>query len=391
MLPHLTARHHPQVDEEIDYYFRVIRDIPAVNRPAAVGSLLRFFLPTFQHLVRALGPGDLDRRLTYRGRRESRLIPPPGRLEPFREWQMRVVESARQIVGWIEQRAHGATSFPLSEVEIAAHYIEGLWATIPPEGDNEALRRLAMAYGISADLVPVARTRWTLAALDLVGVHLALAMTELPDADFGNLGQLLLAFVPFRGRVSGRRHWIDTPDGPYEIGPNPELAQTWSPPWLVDAFWRGVRDCGWSPGTERPLIAELAAGNGRLIDPVSEVADWILNDIDPAMAEELRQRFLGATVYCGDFRDLDIGLVDAAIGAPPWIDDDNGIWLPQAYAETCAACTGSGGLVGLILPEGFEPEVSSLQLRHEAMLDPERMAQWPFPERPAIHYYERKP
>lgn len=174
-----------------------------------------------------------------------------------------------------------------------------------------------------------------------------------------------------------------------ETGPNPPLGQVWTPHPVVDLLWRWMIRCGFKPGDPSATVMDLAAGDGRLVEPVGTYARLILNDIDPRLAAVLRQKYPAPhTVYNDDFRNLGkaIPTVPTAVGAPPWMKSGED-YLPQRYVDVCTAILRPGGLLGLVLPHWFTPKT---RLHLAAQVNPPPIPGWPFPEQPVVHIY-RKP
>lgn len=177
-----------------------------------------------------------------------------------------------------------------------------------------------------------------------------------------------------------------------ETGPRPENAQVWTPRPVVAILWNWMQRCGWIPGPTQRL-ADLAAGNGRLIEPVAGRVPLILNDLDPDLAAELVAKYPPPNiVYNEDFRVLGNELenvANAAVGAPPWMSDENdGSYLPQKYIEICERVLKSGGLCALVLPHWFTPTTAMRQIV-TVQVDPRRLEGWPFPEKPVVHIYRK--
>lgn len=144
------------------------------------------------------------------------------------------------------------------------------------------------------------------------------------------------------------------------IGPSPGLAQSWTPEPIVNLLWKGMAECGFHPN-RFPVVHDLAAGYGRLIDRVDHMVRLVLNDIDPALTSELKHRFPQHRVSTGDFREAPLGPIICAVGSPPWINDDDGEYLPFAYMEKLSAHMVSGALAGLVLPDWFFPPVEGMR------------------------------
>lgn len=144
------------------------------------------------------------------------------------------------------------------------------------------------------------------------------------------------------------------------IGPRPHLAQSWTPEPVVSLLWKGMIDCGFHP-RKHPVVHDLAAGAGRLIEGVDHLVRLVLNDIDPELTQVLRRRFPGHRITTADFRDVRPGPIGCAVGSPPWINDEDGEFLPYAYLQILARHMQPGALAGLVLPDWFFPEVDGLE------------------------------
>lgn len=143
------------------------------------------------------------------------------------------------------------------------------------------------------------------------------------------------------------------------IGPRPHLAQSWTPEPVVTLLWKGMIDCGFHP-QRHPVVHDLAAGYGRLVDGVDHLVKLVLNDIDPELTRVLRQRFPGHSVTTRDFRRLDPGTIRCAVGSPPWIND-GGDFLPYRYLHLLANHMAPGAIAGLVLPDWFFPDMDRLE------------------------------
>jgi len=175
-----------------------------------------------------------------------------------------------------------------------------------------------------------------------------------------------------------------------DFGEHPDLAQTWTPPWLADLFWRGMYSCGFSPKTH-PLVYDLAVGNGRLVEQIKDTGvRLVVNDVDPGLEKELKRKFPKPhRVIIGDFRKLrHLPQTSIIVGSPPWMDA-GGEYLPQAYVTLAERLLKPGGLLGILVPEDFRPR-TNLKLLREVELsqaDREKITDWGV--HPVLLYYQK--
>jgi len=184
---------------------------------------------------------------------------------------------------------------------------------------------------------------------------------------------------------------VDSFDMQRDAGPDPSIAQIWTPRPVVDLLWRWMVRCGFQPGPGSTML-DLAAGDGRLVEPVAPYCRLLLNDIDPRLVQVLRQKFPPPQhiILQDDFRRAvrSIPLAHNAVGAPPWMQAPDGEYLPQRYIDVCAEVLVPGGLLGLVLPHWFRPRTQLVSLGeiHPPALS---RAEWPFPEKPLIHVFQK--
>lgn len=153
-----------------------------------------------------------------------------------------------------------------------------------------------------------------------------------------------------------------------DYGPVNDLAQSWTPHGVTRRLWKALIEAGFSPQTH-PVIHDLAAGHGRLVEGLAPFCRLVLNDYEPQVVNVLRQRFPKATISQADFRTLtkaQLGPVRCLVGSPPWIDDTRG-YLPQHYIEKAEELLEPGGLAAFVLPDWFVPRT---RLRHLRTIRP---------------------
>ncbi len=176
-----------------------------------------------------------------------------------------------------------------------------------------------------------------------------------------------------------------------EYGPRNDLAQTWTPHWLVEELWAGMVKVGFDPKTDW-LVTDLAAGIGRLVDPIRDECQLLLNDIDSELCSILEEDFPTDWVCNLDFTLVAEGREQlppssTIVGSPPWIEGFAG-YLPQVYVEAAEKMLVEHGLLGLVIPKAFEPE-TMLDLAYEYVPDEARLRaeKYDFVSDPAIRIY----
>lgn len=151
-----------------------------------------------------------------------------------------------------------------------------------------------------------------------------------------------------------------TPHPEGNTGPSPGLEQSWTPDAVVDLLWNGLAQCGFHP-QRFPVVHDLAAGYGKLVDRVDHMVQLVLNDIDPELTQVLKRRFPRHRVTTGDFRNVNAGRIVCAVGSPPWINDHEGEYLPHAFLVKLVRHMVPGAVAGLVLPDWFFPEIEGLR------------------------------
>lgn len=149
------------------------------------------------------------------------------------------------------------------------------------------------------------------------------------------------------------------PHGNY--GPSNGLAQSWTPPFITRALWGAMVEAGFHP-QRHPVVHDLAAGYGRLIEDIAPFCRLVLNDVDPALTRVLKERFPSATVYTMDLRQIQPGPIKAAVGSPPWIEVED-TYLPQSYVSMISANLQPGGVFGALLPDWMMPDTDLQHVR----------------------------
>lgn len=148
------------------------------------------------------------------------------------------------------------------------------------------------------------------------------------------------------------------------------LAQSWTPHGVARLLWKGMTEAGFHPRTH-PVIHDIAAGTGRLVEGLSLFCRVVACELDADLARLLRARFPSPhRVIVSDFRDLApevTGPVRALVSSPPWMEDGDGEWLPDAALRVAVRLLVPGGLAGFVLPEGYLPKTV---LRPVAVLRP---------------------
>lgn len=156
------------------------------------------------------------------------------------------------------------------------------------------------------------------------------------------------------------RHPGFVPDSHLDrYGPVNHLAQSWTPPSIARKVLRALVDAGFDP-RRYPVVHDLAAGHGRLVEALSAHVRLVLNELEPGMARLLRKRFPPPhAVLQQDFRTLapaQIGTLRCLVMSPPWIDDPStGEWLPTQAVELAGHWLQPGGLAVFLLPDWMSP------------------------------------
>lgn len=162
------------------------------------------------------------------------------------------------------------------------------------------------------------------------------------------------------------RHPDFVPPAEYDnFGPVNQLAQSWTPHGVTRRLWDALIQAGFNPRTH-PVVHDLAAGHGRLVEAISRFCQLVLNDLEPQVVGILRQRFPRPHVVTeGDFRLLppsDVGPVRCMVGSPPWIEDKDG-YLPQDYIDKAEELLAPGGICAFVLPDWFVPRTALTHIR----------------------------
>lgn len=137
-----------------------------------------------------------------------------------------------------------------------------------------------------------------------------------------------------------------------------QLAQSWTPHGVARLLWRGMTEAGFHPRSH-PVIHDIAAGTGRLVEGLSLFCRIVACELDPDLARLLRARFpLPHRVIVSDFRLLTpemTGPVRALVSSPPWMEDGAGEWLPDAALRVAERLLVPSGIAGFVLPDGYFP------------------------------------
>lgn len=125
--------------------------------------------------------------------------------------------------------------------------------------------------------------------------------------------------------------------------PQKDLGQYFTPVWFAQAtlehFYGDLTSA---------RIIEPSCGPGHFLQVFPETSDAIGVEIDPALADQARQR-TGRPVYCGPFETVELpfesGTVDFLIGNPPY-----NLSIVDRFLNRAASLLTRSGEVGLILP-----------------------------------------